>query len=148
MVPADNLSGGAVFAGPVTYEIGAGRIRPGEWSAQGLDAYSGGVRYTTELALDALPTGRLILDLGRVRGTAEVTVNGQPCGVRVWSSYRFDITAAAQPGQNTVEVLVCNTLAPYLRAVSPTHYVFPGQEVSGMLGPVTARAANRPAGAG
>jgi hypothetical protein len=43
---------------------------------------------------------------------------------------------AVQPGENTVEVLVCNTLAPYLRATSPTHYVFAGQEVSGLLGPV------------
>ncbi|HEX6606929.1 MAG TPA: hypothetical protein VF276_08450, partial [Chloroflexia bacterium] len=126
VVPASNLSGGAVFAGPVTYEMGVGRIRPGEWAAQGLEAYSGGVRYSTAFALVAPPTGRLMLDLGRVRGTAEVTVNGQSCGVRVWSPYRFDITAAAQVGQNTVEVLVCNTLAPYLRAVSPTHYVFPG----------------------
>jgi hypothetical protein len=145
VVPADNLSGGAVFAGPVSYEIGAGRIQPGPWAAQGLDAYSGAVRYQTEFPLEALPGGQLILDLGRVRGTAEVTVNGQPVGVRVWSPYRFDITAAAGPGQNTVEVLVCNTLAPYLRAVSPTHYVFPGQEVSGLLGPVTVGATRRPA---
>jgi hypothetical protein len=145
VMTAGNRSGGALFAAPVSYEIGAGRIQPGEWAAQGLDAYSGGLRYKTEFDLDALPSRQLILDLGRVRGTAEVTVNGQPMGVRVWSPYRFDITTAAQPGRNTVEVLVCNTLAPYLRAVSPTHYVFPGQEVSGLLEPITIRATRRPA---
>lgn len=35
-----------------------------------------------------------------------------------------------------VEVLVTNTLAPYLDAVSPTPFVFEGQKVSGLLGPV------------
>ncbi|WP_345024774.1 hypothetical protein [Nonomuraea roseoviolacea] len=81
-------------------------------------------------------TGPGVLDLGRVRGTAEVRVNGRACGVRVCSPYRFDVGAALRPGENTVEVEVYGTLAPHLDAVSPTHFVFPGQRVTGLFGPV------------
>lgn len=31
------------------------------------------------------------------------------------------------------------TRAPYLDAVSPTHFVFPGQRVTGLFGPVLLR---------
>jgi hypothetical protein len=110
-------------------------MRLGDWEAQGLSAYSGGIRYEKGFMLGAVPS-KLILDLGKVRGTAEVWVNGKSAGVRVWSPYQFDITALAQAGENTVEILVLNTLAPYLDAVSPTHYVRPGQKVSGLFGPV------------
>ena len=113
-----------------------GRLAPGLWAEQGLESYAGGVRYRRTFTLDALPDRSLWLDLGRVRGTAEVWVNGQPAGVRIWSPYRFDVTGLLQGGENAVEVLVLNTLAPYLDVQSPTFYVFPGQVDSGLLGPV------------
>lgn len=136
VVPDRGRTGGGVFEGPVTYSMGPGRIALEPWADQGLEAYSGGIRYRTSFAAGELPDGRIELDLGRVRGTAEVCVNGRPAGVRIWSPYYFDITDLVRPGTNTVEILVCNTLAPYLRAVGPTPYVLPGQECSGILGPV------------
>ncbi|MCB0152810.1 MAG: hypothetical protein KDE01_34790, partial [Caldilineaceae bacterium] len=102
-----------------------------------------GVRYRRQFTLDDDAAGTLCLDLGRVRGTAEVWVNGAPAGVRIWSPYRFDITALVRSGENGIEVLVLNTLAPYLDAQSPTFYIFPGQCDSGLLGPV--RLLRRPA---
>ncbi|WP_406312254.1 hypothetical protein OHA77_27040 [Streptosporangium sp. NBC_01639] len=84
---------------------------------------------------------RAELDLGRVRGTAEVTVNGRPAGVRVCWPYTFDL--CLDEGENTVEVLVLGTLAPYLDTVSPTHFVFPGQRVTGLFGPVVLRTGER-----
>jgi hypothetical protein len=133
--PEHGRSGGGVFDGPVTYETETGRIRLGEWATQGLETYSGGVRYQTEFSLERVPNN-LVLDLGRVRGTAEVWVNGQPAGVRVWSPYEFAIQEMVDTGRNTLEILVLNTAAPYLQTVSPTHYVRPGQTVSGLMGPV------------
>jgi hypothetical protein len=133
--PLHGRTGGGVFLGPVTYRTGAGLIRLGDWGEQGLHAYSGGVRYQTTFTIDALPEGSVHLDLGRVRGTAEAWLNGHCLGARVWSPYRFDMTPAVRAGENTLEVLVLNTLAPYLEAVSPTHYVRPGQTVSGLMGP-------------
>jgi hypothetical protein len=57
------------------------------------------------------------------------------------SPYRFDLSGLCVPGNNTIEVVVFNTLAPYLNAVSPTHYIFEGQTVSGIFGPVAILAA-------
>ena len=113
-----------------------GRSGWGHGREYGLASYSGGVRYSSTFRLDSEPQGRMVIDLGQVRGTAEVWVNGQPLGARIWAPYRFDITAAVQDGENRVEVLVLNTLAPYLRSTSPTNYVFGEQEVSGLMGPV------------
>src|SRR5437764_9747884 len=53
------------------------------------------------------------LDLGRVRGTAEVHVNGEAVGVRIWSPYTFDVTNHLRPGENELQVWVYNTLGPY-----------------------------------
>lgn len=136
VLPERGRSGGGVFTGPITYTLGPGRMELGAWGEQGLEAYSGGIRYRTAFSLDAVPMGPVELDLGRVRGTAEVWINGQPMGSCIWSPYRVDISGAVQVGENTVEVLVLNTLGPYLRAVSPTHFVLPGQEISGLFGPV------------
>ncbi|WP_405709864.1 MULTISPECIES: hypothetical protein [unclassified Streptomyces] len=132
--------GGAALAGPVRCTVGRGRIRLGDWESQGLAEYSGGVRYGRVVTVppDAV-AGRVTLDLGRVRGTAEVRIGGVAAGVRVCSPYVFDLTGLVVPGANTVEITVFGTLAPHLDATSPTHFVFPGQRVSGLLGPVRLR---------
>jgi hypothetical protein len=135
VLPDAGRTGGGVFEGPVTYEVGPGKVALGAWAEQGLETYAGGVRYGTTFVLDGLPDGSLTLDLGRVRGTAEVWLNGKEVGVRILAPYRFDLGGATS-GENRLEVLVLNTLAPYLNAVSPTHYVRPGQELSGLFGPV------------
>lgn len=119
------------FPGPVRFTCGPGRMRLGDWEEQGLAGYSGGVRYrTTVTAREGLG----VLDLGRVRGTAEVTVNGRPCGVRVCSPYTFDVRL--EEGSNVLDILVLGTLGPYLDEVSPTHFVFAGQRSTGLFGPV------------
>ncbi|GIJ57428.1 hypothetical protein [Virgisporangium aurantiacum] len=132
-------SHGAVLAGPVTFEPGPGEIGLGDWEDVGLAEFSGGVRYRQRLTVDQPPAGPAVLDLGRVRGTAEAVVNGRRLGVRVCAPYTFDATGALRPGGNDVEILVYGTLAPYLDAVSPTHFVSPGQRVSGLFGPVILR---------
>ncbi|MFB4314194.1 glycosyl hydrolase [Actinomadura sp. 21ATH] len=131
--------GGAALAGPVRFAAGPGTIALGDWEESGLAGYSGGVRYRRRVDL---PTGTTAgtLDLGRVRGTAEVTVNGRPAGVRVCAPYTFDLGSSARPGANEIEIVVYGTLAPYLDDVSPTHFVFAGQRVSGLFGPVSLRA--------
>jgi hypothetical protein len=56
--------------------------------------------------------------------------------VRVLSPYRFTVTDLLRAGDNLLEILVLNTLAPYLEMQSPTFYIFPGQCDSGLIGPV------------
>jgi hypothetical protein len=139
--PAPGLSGGAVLTGPVAFDVGPGTMHLGDWQERGLPCHSGGVRYRRRL--EGLPNGPAVLDLGAVRGTAEVFVDGDSAGVRVCSPYTFDLTGWVA-GSAELEILVLNTLAPHLDAVSPTHYVFDGQKRSGLLGPVAVRVADRP----
>ena len=131
--------GGRLWSGPVVLRAeGPGAMGLGDWSAQGLADYSGAVRYRTRLRG---PVARASLDLGQVRGTAEVTVNGKSAGCRIWSPYRFDVSGLLDLEDNVIEVDVYNTLAPYIAAVSPSPWVLPGQTVSGLLGPVILRIA-------
>lgn len=128
---------GAALAGPIRFAAGPGRLGLGDWQRNGLAEYSGGVRYRRRITTP--PAGRLLLDLGRVRGTAEVRVDGRSTGVRFCTPYAFDLTGLAPPGEHLFDIEVFGTLAPYLDAVSPTHFVFEGQRVSGLFGPVRLR---------
>lgn len=129
--PAPGLRGGAVLAGPLRFAVGNGLLELGDWMELGLTAHSGGVRYSR--ILDDVPSGPAVLDLGDVRGTAEVLVDGESIGVRICAPYLFELDAS--PGAQ-LEVVVLNTLAPHLDAISPTHFVFDGQARSGLFGPV------------
>lgn len=129
---------GSLFEAPVRFEVGPGRMNLGNWDERGLAGYSGGVRYAKKIVREEpMEDGtRVLLDLGYVRGTAEVTLNGKSVGVRIWSPYVFDVTNHLRQGENYLEVGVFGTLGSYLDVVSPTQFVFPGQRVSGMMGPV------------
>ncbi|TCO30522.1 hypothetical protein EV652_105524 [Kribbella steppae] len=122
---------GAALTAPIRATVGPGRMPLGNWETHGLSEYSGGVRYTRRLVLPEAAT----LDLGRVRGTAEVLIDGVSIGSRFCSPYTFDLTGVA-PGEHTLTVEVFNTAAPHLDAISPTHFIFPGQNTSGLFGPV------------
>ena len=125
--------GGAAIPEPIRLDCGPGKIALGDWSQiDGLLSYSGGAWYRKTVTIPS--AARVVLDLGGVAASAEVRVNGNPGGVRVSPPWRFDITKLVKPGENRIEVLVCNTLANHYSTV-PTHYR--GNLVSGLLGPVT-----------
>jgi hypothetical protein len=69
-----------------------------------------------------------------VIATAEVLVNGKTAGVRVASPWRVEATGLLKAGENTIEVLVYNTLANHYQTI-PSNYR--GNPVSGLIGPVT-----------
>lgn len=128
--------GGGAFAGPVTYQFADGVIRTGSWLAQGLRSYSGAVRMTQTLRLDNPGGKSLTLDLGRVRGTVEALLNGERCGVRFMSPYRFNLTPHARTGENTLKLIVTNTLVNHQSTWSPSSWWSPDQLECGVLGPV------------
>ena len=80
--------------------------------------------------------GRTILDLGRVRGTVEATINGRTVGIRCLGPYRFDLTDYLRDGENELELIVTNTLANFLSTWSPTSWWSPDQLDAGIFGPV------------
>lgn len=133
--PSDGPSGGGLWTGPVEVVVGGAGVMPlGDWQHLGLVDWAGGVGYRT--TVERRPAA-CVLDLGVVRGAAEVRVNGRSAGCRPWSPYRFDVRGLFEEAVNVVEVDVFGTLAPHVAAVSTTPWVLPGQRRAGLLGPVT-----------
>lgn len=96
--------------------------------------FSGTMCYTAKITYEGQQGAPALLDLGEVYESAEVRINGQQAGVRVAPPYRFDVTGLMRPGENTVEVLVINTLAAMLRDYMSMTLPL---EPAGLLGPVT-----------
>lgn len=86
-----------------------------DWSKRaedGIRFYSGTAVYrkTFTLADSALrtPHSALHLDLGKIAVMAEVKLNGKDLGILWKPPFRVEITEAAKPGANTLEVKVVN----------------------------------------
>jgi len=110
----------------------------GDWSKLGLATYSGMVCYRRTIVLRKPAQGETYrFDLGSVRATARVLWNGMPVGILLGPPWSVDVTPWVREGENSVEVEVANTLANHYSVGIPTPYVFAGQTVSGLLGPVT-----------
>jgi hypothetical protein len=119
-------------------------IRLGDWSQQGLAFFSGIGHYETDIDLEALPAGTcIVLALGRVHLSAEVTVNGKRAGFVLFDPYEIDITDQAVAGRNRLTISVANSLANYYSqfeelADKKPHFggALPEDLVSGLIGPV------------
>lgn len=133
----DGRRGGALLDGPVSVELADEPMEAPllAWDELGMHNLGGHVTYVSTVNV-ATVGGRSVLDLGEVRGTAEVTVNGRPAGTRVWGPWHVEVTGLLRPGPNAVEVRVRGTLAGYLDDASPTSGVYAGQVRSGLFGPV------------
>ena len=131
---------GSVFSEPVAFKCGTGQVPAGDLCEFALESYSGAAVYgkTVELSGEQLSC-KVLLDLGRANSTAELRVNDRDAGIRMARPYTFDITGLVQEGGNTIEVKIHNTLANHYSIGYPTKYVYEGQTVSGLLGPVRLR---------
>ena len=82
------------------------------WSVHpdaGVKYFSGTATYSKTLTVPAwTPSQRVHLDLGNVQVMARVRLNGRDLGVLWKPPYRVDITPAARPGENDLEVDVVN----------------------------------------
>ncbi|MCX6895275.1 MAG: glycosyl transferase family 2, partial [Verrucomicrobia bacterium] len=85
-----------------------------DWAKHSQDSirhFSGKATYRKTFELPKLKTknSKLILNLGEVSDLATVRVNGQELATLWLAPWSVDITAAAKPGANTLEVEVVNT---------------------------------------
>ena len=106
-----------------------------------LRTFGGTVTYTATFDLPSAP--RRFLDLGEVRGVAEVTLNGRPVGVRWWGRKCLDVANALRPGRNVLEVKVATVLVNYCRSLADnptamqwTHNGKQPPAPAGLVGPV------------
>ena len=87
------------------------------WTAHangGVKYFSGTATYIKDVQAPPAwfrPGARLILDLGKVKEIAEVSVNGKPVGLAWRSPFRVDVTEALKPGANRLELKVTNLWA-------------------------------------
>ncbi|WP_036745897.1 glycosylhydrolase-like jelly roll fold domain-containing protein [Paenibacillus sp. UNC451MF] len=104
----------------------------GSWSdIDGLEHLSGTVHYANNFVVESegsQEAAPIVLDLGEAHEMAEVWVNGQFAGVRMWHPYTFNIESFIQPGDNELRIAVTNSLANRIDQV-----MLP----SGLIGPVS-----------
>lgn len=125
--------GAAFFEGPVRMKCGTGRIQAGDWTGYGAMRYfSGAVRYSKDIVIEGAHAS-VVLELGEVDATCDVTVNGKPAGILIGRPYSVDITSLVQPGVNRIEVKVCSSLANHYGNI-PSPYR--GEPHAGLIGPV------------
>lgn len=77
----------------------------------GVRYFSGTAEYTKEFNVPAQMLGRdrvVLLDLGRVKNLAEVTLNGRKLGILWKAPFRLDVTGIVKPGRNLLSVRVTN----------------------------------------
>lgn len=79
------------------------------WLDWDLEKFSGFVDYETTVE-PASVSGRERLDLGEVRHTAEVWVNGVRIGARMWPPFAFEIGKWLRPGKNGIKVRIGNLI--------------------------------------
>lgn len=82
-----------------------------EHSDEGVRYFSGTATYTKAIDIPAYRlTGEsdLWLDLGAVKNFAEVSLNGEPLVVLWKPPFRANLTSAARPGNNTLEIRITN----------------------------------------
>jgi hypothetical protein len=130
----DGRCGGALLDHGLEVELAEAETELRAWEELGLRTLGGQVRYGT--LFRARGGCRTEIDLGAVRGTAEVLVNGTLVDRLIWGPWRVDATAAIQAGENRLDVVVRGTLAGYLDDTSPTMEVVAGQVRTGLFGPV------------
>jgi hypothetical protein len=130
-------AGAALLRQPISYTYASARVElPSSYAAQGFGDYAGALTYQCTVTV-AHACHSWLLTIAALRGTIAISVNGHTYAPRVWSPYTFDVSDAIRIGENTIELIVTNTLAPYIAGHSPSHYTSPHQEQSGILGLIT-----------
>jgi hypothetical protein len=106
------VEGGPVLPAPATIE------QLGSWTDLAdaeAQRFAGAACYSTIVKLPGNPADRWLLDLGDVRESARVRVNGKPAGVVMAHPFRLDVTDFLIAGDNRIEIEVTNLSANRIR---------------------------------
>jgi hypothetical protein len=84
------------------------------WAEYGEPGYCGTVRYRKEFNVPRSFAGakqELHLDLGEVKYSAQVRLNGKDLGALAWRPFRWPVSDAIRAGSNLLEIEITNTAA-------------------------------------
>ena len=79
------------------------------------DRFAGAARYSITVTRPDIVADRWVLDLGDVRESARVWINGAPVGAVVAHPFRVDLADRLKPGGNRIEIEVTNLSANRIR---------------------------------
>jgi hypothetical protein len=156
------LEGGPTLPAPATVKTLASWTETADPEARG---FAGTACYSTSFTIPTKAT-RWLLDLGDVRESARVRINGKPAGMVIAHPFRLDITDFLKDGENNIEIEVTNLSANRIRDldqrkvgwkkfheinfVDHNYKKFDASEwpiqPSGLLGPVTLQSMTRTIG--
>ncbi len=108
----DFLEGGPTI--PESYQT----EKPASWTHapdEEAKRFAGAACYSMTLNLPSLEADRWVLDLGDVRESARVRVNGEPAGIAFAHPYRVEVTDSLRPGDNEICIEVTNLSANRIR---------------------------------
>lgn len=121
--PVGVLTDAAVLMAPIRFDTVPVPGALGDWrTALSLPHHSGAVEYETTIeTVDDI--AHAALDLGYVKGTAELWLDDKPLGVRLWQPYRFSLGEVLEIGKHKLWVKVTNTLGAHYEIGRPTSLV-------------------------
>ncbi len=142
--PLNGYNRGDVFPEPIREKVGCGKILTGDFTEYGgLECYSGLAVYETVFAIDtdgaeiSSDGCRLMLDLGEVGCSCQISVNGYDAGCICSGPFRTDITDYICKGKNRLRVEVANTLCGHYSTTPSVYSGWPHDRKSGLIGPVS-----------
>jgi hypothetical protein len=107
-------------------------------------SFSGTVTYKCEVSVDGGKPSWL--NLGKVSGVSEVTLNGKPLGVQWYGRRIYNVGDALQQGRNSLEVKVVTSMGNYMKTLrdNPVAQYWTNEkrkdqpiQSMGLIGPVT-----------
>ena len=87
------------------------------WNEQGYPFYSGSARYSKRAKLRG---GHYAAELGECEGAAQLLVDGQDMGTRLWPPFRWHFRADGKAGEVEFAVVATNTPANYMGEERPS----------------------------
>ncbi len=107
-------------------------------------SFAGSVTYRNEITVD--DPAKTIINLGKVYGLSELTINGINCGVKWYGRRIFRIGEHLKQGKNTIEIKVVTSMGNYMKSLTGNpiaqywtnekNKIQPIQSM-GLIGPVT-----------
>jgi hypothetical protein len=132
-VLAFKIPGAMELTSPLSFETGETTYHLGCWTGTGLTYFVGSASYEKDFELaDEFANHDVVLDCGSVGVVAEVWLNEQKVGERLWEPFSLNVTPFLRSGQNRLKIVVTNS-SDALRTNPDRLNVL---DMNGLLGPV------------